>query len=63
MDDNKTMFSAIFFSILLVVVLIIISYAISNKSCLTSYSQYEPQYGFFEGCRIMVDGKLKPTVS
>jgi len=33
----------------------------SNKQCLTAYSNFEPQWGFFSKCRIVVDGKLTPV--
>jgi hypothetical protein len=36
-------------------------YLIENKQCLNSYELYQPQYKFWAGCRIMVDGKLTPT--
>lgn len=35
--------------------------ALTRKSCLESYSSYTAEYGFWTGCRIMVDGKLTPT--
>lgn len=34
---------------------------LANKSCLSSYSNYQPQYSFFTDCRIMVNGVLTPV--
>jgi hypothetical protein len=32
-----------------------------RASCLQSYENYQPQYGFISGCRIVVYGVLTPT--
>jgi len=38
-----------------------LAFIIDKSSCLMSYSEYQPQYGFFSGCRIVVDDKLTPV--
>lgn len=34
---------------------------LNNKQCKAQYSEYNPQYRFMSGCRIMYDGKLTPV--
>ncbi len=34
---------------------------VEQTSCLNSYENFQPQYGFFSGCRIVVNGILTPT--
>jgi len=34
---------------------------IKQPQCLASYENYSPEFGFWEGCRIMVDGELTPV--
>jgi hypothetical protein len=34
---------------------------LNGVSCRSKYEGFQPQYTFFSGCRIMVDGKLTPV--
>ena len=34
---------------------------IDRVVCLNSYSNFQPQWGFFTSCRIMVNGVLTPV--
>lgn len=47
------------FAVCFVVYYIVYSY---NKiSCYKKYSEYQPEYTFFAGCRIMLNGKMTPV--
>lgn len=51
-------------AIVIVVIWIMIFFPINyalRKGCESAYSQYEPQYGYLSGCRIMWNGVLTPT--
>jgi hypothetical protein len=58
------------FKVVVVIVLVILlavggscslGILLAKKSCLASYQNFQPEWGFFEGCRIVVDGKLTPV--
>lgn len=36
-------------------------YAIDRTQCINSYSEYSPEWGFWEGCRIPFEGRLTPV--
>ena len=36
-------------------------YKMDNWGCLSAYESYQPQYGFWTGCRVMRNGKLTPV--
>lgn len=51
-------------TIITAVIVIIFIYStifVMKKTCLESYEYYQPQWGIFTGCRIIVDGKLTPV--
>lgn len=33
----------------------------NKKSCYAGYAEYNPEYSFWGGCRIMHDGRMTPT--
>lgn len=37
------------------------AFIISRASCISSYSDYSPEYGVLSGCRIMWHGKRTPV--
>ena len=41
--------------------MLVIGFWLDNKSCINSYSNFQPQWGVWTGCRIMVNGVLTPT--
>ena len=43
------------------IILTYVLYLIMRTTCLQSYSNYQPQFGFFSQCRIEWNGKLTPT--
>lgn len=48
----------------LIVFIFILGYGLNlliKASCLESYANYEPTYGFIAGCRIEWEGKQTPT--
>lgn len=47
----------------LIVITLIILGAVNvvEKSCLQGYSEYNPSWGFYEGCRVNWNGKLTPV--
>jgi hypothetical protein len=47
--------------IILVAVVFIGVNTMARKNCLSAYSNYQAEYSFWKGCRIMVDGKMTPT--
>jgi len=47
--------------IILVVGLVSLINWMLDKQCLEAYSNFEPQWSFFSGCRIVIDGKLTPV--
>lgn len=53
----------IIFSISMILIVSIFSVALfmTNIQCKSAYENYQPQWGFISGCRIMVDGKLTPV--
>lgn len=51
----------LFMGILIFFLAIFGKYFLEKKNCLSSYSNYEPQYGFWTECRVMWNGKLTPT--
>lgn len=60
-DDVKTI-SLIIVGVFLFVATIGSLVNWGNKvSCQTSYANYQPQYSFWSGCRIMWKGVLTPT--
>ena len=48
-------------ALLFIVGLVSLLFFLSNKRCLSAYSEFEPQWGIWTNCRIMVDGKLTPV--
>ena len=54
---------AIVFGAVVVVVLFTsaLIYGLVRPTCLAAYENYEPQWGFFSGCRVMWNGVLTPT--
>lgn len=38
-----------------------ISYLSNRISCFMKYSEYHPEYTFFGGCRIELNGKMTPV--
>jgi len=38
-----------------------LAYFVGRASCYKAYSEFQPSYGFWEGCRIMVDGVATPV--
>jgi hypothetical protein len=36
-------------------------YLLERKTCLDSYAEFQPSWGFFTNCRIVVDGKITPV--
>lgn len=44
-----------------VVIAVGLIYGVSRPQCLTAYSEYQPQWGFWSKCRIMWKGALTPT--
>lgn len=56
-------FMILHFVVLIIVLIVIISpieYQVNKFTCLSSYSDYQPQYGFWTNCRINYDGKITP---
>lgn len=47
--------------ILLIIASIFGANYLSGVSCRAAYANYQPEYGFFTGCRVMWNGKLTPT--
>lgn len=47
--------------ILACIFIVLLSYVLFKKECLTSYENYQPNFSFFGDCRVMIDGKLTPV--
>jgi len=60
--ENSTL-AILFIIIVIVVIGAVVTFAfwVSEKSCLESYSNFQPQWGIFTDCRIIVDGVLTPV--
>lgn len=59
-SDTSIIVSAILGLIFIIFLAVLGGNQLSKSACLTGYENYQPQYGFITGCRIMHDGKLTP---
>jgi len=53
--------SAFAFVALLIGIISVPVYYLNKKTCFSMYQDYNPQFGFFENCRIEWKGKLTPV--
>ena len=56
----KDLFISIIIGIIVVSFAIYLGIFIAKKTCLESYSNFQPEYSIFKSCRIMVDGVMTP---
>jgi hypothetical protein len=69
MNDFLDFFSVVICSILLAslvltivaIPIVFLSNLVKEQNCYSMYKDYQPTYGFWEGCRIMWDGKMTPV--
>lgn len=49
------------FCIVFVAVIIAFAYTINKVECYKKYADYSPEYSYWGGCRIEINGKLTPV--
>lgn len=60
-EKLTTVVFGVVFGVVFAAAIIALAYAVNKVQCYKKYADYSPEYSFWGGCQIEINGKLTPV--